>query len=202
MCSCSFGSDPALPTYRIVLRLSSDPAKWGVIHLRNKPRSETAVEGPPAALYYLQSPMSRLDLYTSLAYARRWPLFGALAYYALKTLGAEIPRPVQIGREFLLVHGGFGVVIHPSTVIGDRVKIYPGVTIGRADIHLPASLSGFQGITIEDDVILSPGAKVLCKNGVLRVARGTVLGANAVLLQSTGEDEVWAGVPARQVGSR
>jgi serine O-acetyltransferase len=62
--------------------------------------------------------------------------------------------------------------------------------------------SRFEGIVIEDDVILSPGAKVLCKEGVLRVRRGTVVGANAVLLQSTGEWEIWAGVPAKMVGKR
>jgi len=36
----------------------------------------------------------------------------------------------------------------------------------------------------------------------LRVGRGTVVGANAVLLESTGENELWAGVPARKVGLR
>jgi len=34
------------------------------------------------------------------------------------------------------------------------------------------------------------------------VRRGTVVGANAVLLQSTGENEIWAGVPARCIGQR
>ena len=76
------------------------------------------------------------------------------------------------------------------------------MTLGRADIYLPMEESQFQGIVIEDDVILCPGAKVLGKEGVLTVRRGTVVGANAVLLQSTGEDEIWAGVPARLVGKR
>lgn len=147
------------------------------------------------------APMPR-DLPTSLVYARRWPIFGRLAYYALKLLGVEIPRPVQIGRDFELAHGGFGVVVHPRTTIGARVKIYPGVGLGRADVHRPAAESRFEGIVIEDDVILATGAKVLCKEGVLRVGRGTVVGANAVLLQSTGEYEIWAGLPARCIGKR
>lgn len=142
------------------------------------------------------------DLPTSLVYARRLPFFGRLAYYTLKLLGVEIPRSVPIGSDFELVHGGVGVVIHSRSVIGARVKIYPGVTLGRADIYRPAAASSFEGIIIEDDVILSPGAKVLCKHGSLRVARGTVLGANAVLLESTGEMEIWAGIPARCVGKR
>lgn len=143
-----------------------------------------------------------MDIYTALVYARKYPVFGWFAYYLLKLLGAEIPRKVPIGRDFELAHGGFGVVIHSSAVIGARVKLYPGVTLGRADIYRRAQDSAFEGIVIEDDVILSPGAKVLCKAGVLRVGRGTVVGANAVLLCSTGENEIWAGSPARCVGYR
>ncbi len=62
--------------------------------------------------------------------------------------------------------------------------------------------SQFEGIEIGDDVILAPGCKVLCKTGVLTVGHGTVIGANAVLLKSTGEYELWAGAPARCVGQR
>lgn len=145
--------------------------------------------------------MSR-DFPTRLVYARRSPLFGRLAYYTLKALGVEIPRSVPVGADFELAHGGVGVVIHSKAQIGARVKIYPGVTLGRADIYRPAERSKFEGIVIEDDVILAPGARVLCKEGVLTVGRGTVIGANAVLLQSTGEDEIWAGAPARRVGRR
>jgi serine O-acetyltransferase len=142
------------------------------------------------------------DLYTYLVYARPWPILGRIAYLTLKLLGVEIPRSVSIGRDFELAHGGFGVVIHPWTRIGDRVKIYPGVTLGRADIYTSIDHSQFKSILIEDDVILAPGAKVLCKEGTLTVKRGTVVGANAVLLSSTGEGEVWAGIPAHCLGIR
>jgi serine O-acetyltransferase len=107
-----------------------------------------------------------------------------------------------VGADFELAHGGFGVVIHSKSIIGRRVKIYPGVTLGRADIYRPATQSRFEGIIIEDDAILCPGAKILCKEGVLKVGQGSVVGANAVLLESTGQDEIWAGVPARRVGKR
>jgi len=143
-----------------------------------------------------------MDFYTRLVYARRRPLFGRLAYYLLKLLGVEIPPSVKVGRDLLLEHGGFGIVIHSNTIIGERVKIYPGVTIGRADIYRPAARSEFERVVIGDDVILSPGCKVLGKRGVLQVGRGSVVGANAVLLQSTGENEIWAGAPARKIGRR
>ena len=144
----------------------------------------------------------RRDIYSQLVYARKFPLLGGLAYFVLKMLGVEIPRPVKVGEQLELAHGGFGVVIHPRTTIGKHVKIYPGVTLGRADIYQPADQSSFEEIIVEDDAILCPGAKILCKQGVLRVGRGSVIGANAVLLDSTGEYEIWAGVPARCVGRR
>ncbi|GAB4493380.1 MAG: serine O-acetyltransferase [Anaerolineales bacterium] len=135
-------------------------------------------------------------------YWRKSRLFGRLAYLWLKLLGAEIPLSVAIGPGFLLHHGGVGVVIHPKTVIGANVGIYPGVTLGRADVYRSAAESRFAGIVIEDEVIVGAGAKILGAEGVLRVGRGTVVGANAVLTQSTGENEIWAGVPARQLGQR
>jgi len=142
------------------------------------------------------------DFYSQLVYARKIPLLGGIAYYILKLLGVEIPREVVIGNNLELAHGGFGVVIHPATTIGERVKIYPGVTIGRADIYRPATQSEFIGVIVEDDAILCPGAKILCKEGVLTIRRGSVVGANAVLLESTRENEIWAGIPARCVGTR
>ena len=142
------------------------------------------------------------DFYTRLVYARELPVIGKFAYYLLKLLGSEIPVSVPVGPGFLLEHGGHGVVIHSKAKIGSGVHIYQGVTLGRADIYLPITRSKFEGIEIGDDVILSPGCKVLCKEGVLRVGKGTVIGANAVLLQSTGEYEIWAGSPARRIGDR
>ena len=142
------------------------------------------------------------DLYSRLVYARNLPLLGRLSYIVLKLLGIEIPLAVKVGEWLELAHGGFGVVIHPHTTIGKGVKIYPGVTLGRADIYRPADRSAFEGIIVEDGAILCPGAKILCKQAVLKVGRGSVIGANAVLLESTGEDEIWAGAPARCVGKR
>lgn len=146
--------------------------------------------------------MGKKDFYTRLVYARRLPLVGKLFYYVLKLLGSEIPVCVPIGKNFILEHGGHGVVIHSKAKIGSGVHIYQGVTLGRADIYLPSDASKFEGIDIGNDVILCPGCKVLCKEGTLRVGDGTVVGANAVLLQSTGENEIWVGSPAQCIGKR
>ena len=146
--------------------------------------------------------MARRDIPTTLVYARSIPVIGWFAYYLLKIVGIEIPRSVAIGEDFTLVHGGYGVVIHRDSVIGDRVEIYPGVVLGRADIHLAADISKFEKIIIESDVILAAGSKVLGKVGEMRVAERTVLGANAVLLESSSPGGVWAGIPARRIGDR
>ncbi len=146
--------------------------------------------------------MAKTDFYTRLVYLRQSRVLGRLAYYLLKLLGSEIPRSVNIGTGFILEHGGHGVVIHSKACIGNNVHVYQGITLGRVDVYRDATDSKFEGIVIEDDVILAPGCKVLCKEGVLRVGRGTVIGANAVLTQSTGEGELWAGVPAKCLGER
>lgn len=146
--------------------------------------------------------MAQRDVYSALVYAREVPIIGHFAYYILKLLGVEIPRSVKFGKDFILVHGGFGVVIHPNTTIGDGVKIYPGVTLGRADIQVPIEESPFKGVHIEDEVLISPGAKILGGEGFMRIGKGTIIGANAVLLESTEPGEIWAGVPARRVGHR
>ncbi|MBN2555542.1 MAG: hypothetical protein JXA97_06335 [Anaerolineales bacterium] len=146
--------------------------------------------------------MPRRDFFTFLLYASRARYLGRLAYYLLKFHGTEIPQAVQIGSGVTLEHGGACVVIHRNSTIGNRVKIYPGVTLGRADVYRPIGESAFEAIFIGDDVVLGSGAKVLGKEGILSVGSGTVIGANAVLLTSTGENEIWSGIPAHRVGMR
>jgi serine O-acetyltransferase len=133
-----------------------------------------------------------------LVYWRRY----RLAREILALYGVEIGATVEIGEDFQLLHRGFGTVIHPDTTIGDRVRIFHQVTIGRADAHILREHSKMLRVVIEDDVILFPGAKILGGEGITRVGLGTIVAANAVLLNSTGDNEVWAGVPARRIAAR
>lgn len=109
---------------------------------------------------------------------RRFPLLSRFVYYCMKILGVELPSTVKIGSNFQLAHGGVGVVIHPDTQIGNNVKIYQGVTVGRLDIHRPCN-AGFS-IIIHDNCILCAGAKVLVR-GKGELSEGTIVGANEVL---------------------
>ncbi len=143
-----------------------------------------------------------MSFYEKLVYARKTPFLGKVFYLVLKMLGVEIPLGVQIGKGLMLHHGGIGVVIHPKSIIGNNVGIYPGVTLGRADVFRTAGRSKFSRIIVEDGVILGSGCKVLGDEGELVVGAGCVIGANAVLLQSTQPNEIWAGIPAKKVGMR
>lgn len=102
-------------------------------------------------------------------------------------------------------HASTGSVVHRATRIGNDVTIFHGVTIGRSNPHeaRPALAAQAEGVHIEDDVVIGASATVLFKEGhVLRVGSGCVIGAGAVLLHSTGDDEIWAGNPAVKVGTR
>ena len=120
----------------------------------------------------------------------------------LALYGMEVPPDVRVGPGLRVMHRGFGTVVHPGVTLGAGVTLYHGVTIGRSDPWVPGDLSPLQRIVLEDDVVVCAGAAILGKTGVLTVARGTVVGANAVLTSSTGPGEIWAGVPARCVGQR
>lgn len=93
-------------------------------------------------------------------------------------------------------------MVHPHTEIGNNVKLYQGVTLGKADIHKEVHESKFEKIKVEDYAIICAGAKILCKEGKLTIAKGSIVGANSVLTCSTNKYETWAGIPAKRIGYR
>jgi serine O-acetyltransferase len=130
---------------------------------------------------------------------RKSKLFGRMALILLKTLTLEIPMKVRIGDNLELKHLATGLVIHPNTTIHNNVQIFQGVTIGRADAYKPYSESKMESIVIKSGAVLCAGSKILCKEGELTVGENTIVGANSVLLNSTGDNEIWAGIPAKKV---
>jgi serine O-acetyltransferase len=99
----------------------------------------------------------------------------------------QLPAATTLGRGVKLNYSGLGTVLHPRAVIGNRVEIGPGVVIGGR--------SGIWEVpVVEDDVQIGVGAKVL---GPVRVGRGAIVGANAVVLHDVPPGAVVAGIPAR-----
>jgi serine acetyltransferase len=123
-----------------------------------------------------------------------------LVHHLLKLRGTDIAPEVTVPKDIVLPHAASGVVINGSTRIGRDVTIYQRVTIGRADIWQPRQ-PGYVGVELGDHAILCAGAVVITATH-LRVGEGTIVGANSVLTESTGDWEIWAGSPARKVGDR
>jgi len=141
-------------------------------------------------------------LINTLLWLQRLPFVGRVGRELLFLFCAcDIPPSVRPGRGFKLLHRGLGVVLHPTTVIGDDVVLYHGVTVGRQNIVPYRDAPPFAGVELGDGVVLGAHSMVLAPDKGLRMGRGSVLAANSVLLESTGEDEVWAGNPARRLST-
>ncbi len=104
--------------------------------------------------------------------------------------GIEIHPGAEIGANLFIDHG-MGVVIGETAEIGQNVTLYHGVTLGGVSLE-----KGKRHPTIEDDVVIGAGAKVL---GNIRIGRASRIGANAVVVQSVPPNSVVVGVPGQVV---
>ena len=108
--------------------------------------------------------------------------------YAHSKTGIDINPGAVIGEHFFIDHGT-GIVIGETTEIGDRVRLYQGVTLGA--LSLPGNAGEkFRSVkrhpTIEDDVIIYSGATIL--GGETRVGARSVIGGNVWLTKSIPPD--------------
>lgn len=102
--------------------------------------------------------------------------------YAHGLTGIDIHPGATIGKYFFIDHGT-GIVIGETTVIGDRVKIYQGVTLGALSTHGGQKLKNQRRHpTIEDDVTIYSGASIL--GGETVIGKGAVIGGNAFITSS------------------
>ncbi|WP_350347150.1 serine O-acetyltransferase EpsC [Agromyces sp. G08B096] len=105
--------------------------------------------------------------------------------------GIEIHPGARIGRRFFIDHG-MGVVIGETSVVGDDVMLYHGVTLGgKAPRNTPPGTKRHP--TLEDGVTVGAGAKVL---GDITVGAWSAIGANAVVTKSAPAHSLLVGVPA------
>jgi serine O-acetyltransferase len=93
---------------------------------------------------------------------------------AHEKVGIDIHPAARIGRSFFIDHGT-GVVIGATTVIGERVRIYQGVTLGALSVA-GRQTSGQRHPTLEDGVIVYAGATIL--GGETVIGAGAVVGGN------------------------
>lgn len=100
--------------------------------------------------------------------------------YAHSKTGIDIHPGAKIGQYFCIDHGT-GVVIGETTVIGDHVKIYQGVTLGALSVE-KADADVKRHPTIEDNVVIYAGATIL--GGKTVIGKNSVIGGNVWLTKS------------------
>jgi serine O-acetyltransferase len=114
----------------------------------------------------------------------------ALAYVSRAATGVEIHPAARIGDSLFIDHGT-GVVIGETAEIGDDVTIYQGVTLGGTGFQ-----RGKRHPTVEDEVVIGSGAKLL---GPIRVGRAAKVGANSVIIHDVPANSTVVGNPGHPV---
>mgnify|MGYP000340757264 CR=1 FL=1 len=107
--------------------------------------------------------------------------------------GIEIHPGAQIGEGLFIDHG-MGIVIGETTVIGNNVSLYQGVTLGGTGKE-----KGKRHPTIGDYVVVACGAKVL---GSFTVGESSKIGAGSVVLKEVPPYSTVVGIPGRVVEPR
>ena len=119
------------------------------------------------------------------------PLIPRILSHITRVLtGVEIHPGAKIGREVFIDHG-MGVVIGETSEIGNRCLLYQGVTLGGTGKE-----SGKRHPTLEDNVVVGAGAKVL---GAIYVGNNTRIGAGSVVVKNVEANSTVVGIPGRIV---
>jgi len=113
-----------------------------------------------------------------------------ISHLARMFTGVEIHPAATIGGNFFIDHGA-GVVIGETTIIGDHVTLFQGVTLGGTGKE-----RGKRHPTLGSHVVVGAGAKIL---GGMTIGDNVTIGANSVVLKSVPPDSTVIGVPARVI---
>lgn len=104
--------------------------------------------------------------------------------------GIEIHPGATIGSNLFIDHG-MGVVIGETSIIGDNVTMYQGVTLGGT-----STKKRKRHPTIEDNVVIGAGGKIL---GDIILGTGSKIGAGSVMVESCPPNSIVVGIPGRPI---
>jgi serine O-acetyltransferase len=171
---------------------------------------QAAFEGDPAATCPEETifcyPGMLAVTYHRLAhelYTRGAPLIPRImSEHAHGLTGIDIHPGATIGESFFIDHGT-GVVIGETTIIGKRVRLYQGVTLGAKSFPKDEHGNPIKGIPrhpiVEDNVVIYAGATIL---GRVTVGRGSVIGGSVWLTHSVPPGTVLSQAMERSDSSR
>ena len=153
-------------------------------------------ERDPAATNYLEVLLTYAGLHAVILYRIAHFLRGVkvpilprvISQIARALTGIEIHPGAVIGKSFFIDHGT-GVVIGETSVIGDNVTIFQGVTLGGTGKE-----RGKRHPDIGNNVVIGTGAKIL---GNILIGDNSYIGANAVVLNDVPQNSTVVGVPGR-----
>ena len=155
---------------------------------------EATFDGDPAAASREEILFSYPGLFAIMVYRVAHELYQMgipilprmMTEYAHSHTGIDIHPGAKIGEYFFIDHGT-GIVVGETAVIGNRVKLYQGVTLGALsprDGH--HSRPGKRHPTVEDDVTIYSGASIL--GGETVIGQGSVVGGDTFLTDSVQKD--------------
>lgn len=152
-----------------------------------------AYEGDPAALTYAEVQLAYPGLLAISSHRLAHELYKlqvplvprVMSEWTHAQTGADIHPGAQIGHGFFIDHAT-GVVIGETTIIGNRVKLYQGVTLGARSFTLDENGNPVKHVkrhpTVEDEVVIYANATIL--GGDTTIGRGSTIGGNVFLMKS------------------
>jgi serine O-acetyltransferase len=155
---------------------------------------EAAYNGDPAAYSKAEIIISYPGIYAGMVYRIAHELYllsvplipRIMGEYAHSVTGIDIHPGAVIGKYFFMDHGT-GIVIGETSVIGDNVKLYQGVTLGALSTKGGQSIKGVKRHpTISDNVTVYSGASIL--GGDTIIGEGVVVGGNAFVVKSVPDN--------------
>ncbi len=162
------------------------------IHEKLGQDAQYFIESDPAATSLREVQVTYPGFYAIMVYRlahelwiRKVPLLPRLlTEYAHSKTGIDIHPGAVIGVPFMIDHGT-GTVIGETTIIGNYVKVYQGVTLGALSVSVDKAKTK-RHPTIGDNVVIYSGATIL--GGDTNIGKGSVIGGNVWLTQSVEPD--------------
>jgi len=169
---------------------------WIAVAILFRKEIEAIFDRDPAARSFLEVLLTYSGLHALIYYRiasallkMRVPILSRMISQAARFLtGIEIHPGATIGNGLFIDHG-MGVVIGETTIIGDNVTMYQGVTLGGTGKE-----KGKRHPTIGNNVVIGAGAKIL---GNINIGDNSYIGSNAVVIKDVPANSTVVGVPGR-----